>query len=229
LLTKSGLENDLKSQQLEANCTSQKLIDLLNNTELSWDDQLIVKMRELDDAMRQASEESVNTQVQKYLQKVRDQNKEIVIVTQAKEEIESKMKNDVNEQELKDLQQQHSALIKEYESIIKDKIDIFTEMIKNLTRLSDGNYQSINNEEKIAEQKLAIEIWDRDIYQKKRVNMDVVMEQQNVLSSIHKEDDKIRQRDGRIVELEQELQDADAEFQDFHEDLERKDGRINEL
>lgn len=149
-------------------------------------------MRELDDAMRQASEESVNTQVQKYLQKVRDQNKDIVIVTQAKEEIESKMKNDVNEQELKNLQQQHSALIKEYESIIKDKIDIFTEMIKNLTRLSDGNYQSINNEEKIAEQKLAIEIWDRDIYQKKRVNMDVVMEQQNVLSSLSKEDDKIR-------------------------------------
>ena len=68
-------------------------------------------------------------------------------------------------------------MIKEYESIIKDKIDIFTEMIKNLTRLSDGNSKSINNEEKIAEQKLAIEIWDRDIYQKKRVNMDVVMQQ----------------------------------------------------
>jgi hypothetical protein len=47
--------------------------------------------------MRQASEQSVNKQVQKYLQKVRDQNKDIVIVTQAKEEIESKMKNDVNE------------------------------------------------------------------------------------------------------------------------------------
>ena len=229
LLTKSGLENDLKSQQLEANSTSQKLISLLNNTELSWDDKLIVKMRELDDAMRQASEQSVNKQVQKYLQKVRDQNKDIVIVTQAKEEIESKMKNDVNEQELKELQEQHSALIKEYESIIKDKIDIFTEMIKNLTRLSDGNYQSINNEEKIAEQKLAIEIWDRDIYQKKRVSMDVVMEQQNVLSAIQKEEEAIKQRDERIVELEQELQDADVEYQDIQDDLEKKDGRIQEL
>lgn len=90
--------------------------------------------------MRQASEQSINKQVQKYLQKVRDQNKDIVIVTKAKEEIESKMKNDVNEQELRELQEQHSALIKEYENIIKDKIDIFTEMIKNLTHLSDGNY-----------------------------------------------------------------------------------------
>ena len=84
-------------------------------------------------------------------------------------------------------------------------------MIQNLTKLSDGNFQSINNEEKIAEQKLSIEIWDRDIYQKKRVNMDVVMEQQNVLNAIDKEDVAVRQRDDRIVELEQELQDADAE------------------
>ena len=143
-------------------------------------------MRELDDAMRQASDESINKQVQKYLQKVRDQNKDIVIVTQAKEEIESKMKEDVNEDDLKELQKQHSALIKDYESIIKDKIDIFTEMIKNLTQLSNGNFRSINNEEKIAEQKLGIEIWDRDIYQKKRVNMDVVMEQQNVLTGLNK-------------------------------------------
>jgi len=49
-------------------------------------------------------------------------------------------------------------------------------MIQNLTILSNGNFTSMNNEEKIAEQKLAIEIWDRDIYQKKRVAMDVVME-----------------------------------------------------
>lgn len=43
--------------------TSQKLINLLNNTELSWDDKLVVKMRELDDAMKQSSEESINMQV----------------------------------------------------------------------------------------------------------------------------------------------------------------------
>ncbi len=48
---------------------------------MTWDDKLIVKMRELDDAIRQASEQSVNLQVQKYLQKVRDQNQEIVSVS----------------------------------------------------------------------------------------------------------------------------------------------------
>lgn len=58
--------------------TSQKLINLLNNTELSWDDKLVVKMRELDDAMKQASEESINMQVQTYLQNVKDTNEEIV-------------------------------------------------------------------------------------------------------------------------------------------------------
>jgi len=53
----------------------------MSNTKMSWDDWLVVKLRELDDAMRQASEKSVNQQVQKYLQKVRDQNQEIVSVT----------------------------------------------------------------------------------------------------------------------------------------------------
>jgi len=64
---KAGWENDLKSEQMIAVATSQKLINLLNNTELSWDDKLVIKMRELDDAMKQSSEESINVQVQTYL------------------------------------------------------------------------------------------------------------------------------------------------------------------
>jgi len=52
----------------------------------------------------------------------------------------------------------------------------------------------MNNEEKIAEQKLAIEIWDRDIYQKKRVSMDVVMEQQTTLTRITKVESLIQVR-----------------------------------
>lgn len=107
------------------------------------------------------------------------------------------MKNQIDN-ELRLLQQQHGELIKEYEQIIKDKIDIFTEMIQNLTILSDGNFTSMNNEEKIAEQKLAIEIWDRDIYQKKRVSMDVVMEQQTTLGRIAKVEDLIQARQDRI-------------------------------
>lgn len=125
------------------------------------------------------------------------------------------MKNQIDENELRLLQQQHGELIKEYEQIIKDKIDIFTEMIQNLTKLSNGNFTSMNNEEKIAEQKLAIEIWDRDIYQKKRVSMDVVMEQQTTLGRIAKVEDLIQAREERILELEQEFQDAEVEYQDF--------------
>jgi len=70
----------------------------------------------------------------------------------------------------------------------------------------------MNNEEKIAEQKLAIEIWDRDIYQKKRVSMDVVMEQQTTLTRITKVESLIQVREERIIELEQEFQDAEVEY-----------------
>jgi hypothetical protein len=33
---------------------------LHNNMEINWDDKLVVKMRELEDALRQSSEESIN-------------------------------------------------------------------------------------------------------------------------------------------------------------------------
>lgn len=102
-LLKAGWENDLKSEQMIAVATSQKLINLLNNTELSWDDKLVIKMRELDDAMKQSSEESINVQVQTYLQNVKDTNEEIVKINQQKEQIESKMRNEIEEQELKEL------------------------------------------------------------------------------------------------------------------------------
>jgi hypothetical protein len=49
-------------------------------------------MKELDDAMRQSSDESINQQVQKYSQMVRDKNSQIISMTQKKEELESKMK-----------------------------------------------------------------------------------------------------------------------------------------
>jgi hypothetical protein len=48
--------NELKSMLADAERASQKNINLQNNTELSWDDKLVIKMRELDDAMRQSSE-----------------------------------------------------------------------------------------------------------------------------------------------------------------------------
>lgn len=146
LLTRAGQTNEMKSLQDDANRLSQKMVDLLNNTELSWEDKLVVKMRELDDAMRQSSEKSINKQVQTYLEQVKEKNKQIVSLTQKKEKIESTMLKEVSETELKNLQSEHSKLITEYEEIIKEKIGIFNDMIDNLKSISDGNKQYIENE-----------------------------------------------------------------------------------
>ena len=89
--------------------------------------------------MRQASDESINQQVQNYSQQVRDKNHLIIKITQAKEEIESKMLQEVSDSALINLQGIHSELIKQYEGIIKDKIVIFSQMIANLKTLSQGN------------------------------------------------------------------------------------------
>lgn len=102
-------------------------------------------------------------------------------------------------------------------------------MIKNLKSISEGNEKYVSNEERIADQKLSIEVWDRDIYQKKRVNMDVQAEIQNALNEIDKIERLIAQRCSQIEQLEKELEDAKAELKEFQDDLEAANQRILEL
>jgi hypothetical protein len=115
------------------------MINLQNNTELSWDDKLVIKMRELDDAMRQSSEQSITKMVQNYMQQIRDMNEQIVVVTKDKEDLESKLLQKVSDGALNSLVQEHSSLINEYEDIIREKIGIFTQMINDLRVISSGN------------------------------------------------------------------------------------------
>lgn len=172
-LAPAGLENDLQAELQHSDAQSAKLVALLSNTEVAWEDTLFIKMRALEDKVRQQSDATVTKKVSQYLQQIKDKNEEIVEVSEAKENIESKMRTKVNDGELRELQREHSRLIKEYEAIIKQKVNIFTQMLANLEQLQEGNAKAILNEEEIAEVKLQIEVWERDIYQKKRVEMDV--------------------------------------------------------
>ena len=117
--------------------------------------------------------------VQTYMQQVRDMNEQIIIITKDKEEIESKLLLKVPDSALNALVQEHSSLINEYEDIIKVKIGIFTQMINDLRIISDGNTKFVQNETIYADKKLAIEISERDIHQKNRVDMDLQVEIQN--------------------------------------------------
>lgn len=60
-MAKAGQAQEIKAQKDEAICTQQKLIDLQNDNELTWEDKLVLKMRELDEAMKQSSDESINS------------------------------------------------------------------------------------------------------------------------------------------------------------------------
>lgn len=46
-------------------------------------------------------------------------------------------------------------------------------MINDLKLISQNNVKIVDNEQKIALEKLEIEMAERDIYQKKRINMDI--------------------------------------------------------
>lgn len=90
LLVKTGQEHELKSHHEDADNQKAKLTKLLSGTQQSWQEKLIEKMRDLDDAMRKASEVSINLQVQKNMEQIRTQNQVIVELTRKKEEYESK-------------------------------------------------------------------------------------------------------------------------------------------
>jgi len=194
-LTKTGHANELRAELEASSCRAEKFEAKQQNMVDTWNDLLAIKMRELDDALRQSSEVTANQQVQLYLQEVKDKNEEIVRVNLEKEKIESAMRNKVDDEELRQLQSEHSKLIEQYEDIIKSKINIFDEMINNLKNLSDGNLQAIKNEEDIAGGKLDIEIWERDIYQKKRVEMDCYVEIEQAKKHIAKENQIIAEKD----------------------------------
>ena len=201
----------------------------MNNTELAWQEKLVENLQELDDTRRQASDKSINDYVQKNLQQIRNKNKQIVELTQEKEEIESKMLQEVSEEDLKKLQKQHLDLISEYENIIKQKIAIFTEMLKNLKTITGNNSVSIKNEEIISLKKLEIEIAERDVYQKKRVEIDYAREVETALQDIADADLIIAQRKQRILDLHKELEEAEQELRDFIKDNEDKDAELAEM
>jgi chromosome segregation ATPase len=85
------------------------------------------------------------------------------------------------------------------------------------------------NEEEIAEVKLEIEVWERDIYQKKRVEMDVHVDILNTHGHIDQVQDDINERNKHIAQLQKELEDATAELEDFKDDCGERDEKIAEL
>lgn len=66
---------------MEADKNKLRLESLLHNVQQCWQDKLVEKVRELDDAMRQASDASINMQVQRNMQQIREKNKQIVELT----------------------------------------------------------------------------------------------------------------------------------------------------
>ena len=139
------------------------------------------------------------------------------------------MRQEVDDETLKALQDEHNKLIKEYQEIIQQKIAIFDEMIKNLRHLSDGNNKAIKNEEEIAQQKLDIEIWERDITQQTRVLMDTEVQKEYAQAQIAKQLKVMNDKDEMISHLQQELEDAEAELQDFDNTANEADAQIESL
>ena len=102
-------------------------------------------------------------------------------------------------------------------------------MINDLRDISGNNQKFVQNESKFADKKLSVEIWERDIHQKNRVDMDIQIEIQNYLTYLDIDNQKVKERDDRIKQIEAELEQARAEYSEFLEDFKERDLAIQNL
>ena len=87
----------------------------------------------------------------------------MVEVIRVKEEVESKIQQNVNEEEIIQMQDELKSLIKQYEKLVGDKILIFNDLIHNLKDVSKNNDTIVRNQEEMARLKCHVEIVQRDI------------------------------------------------------------------
>ena len=87
----------------------------------------------------------------------------MVEVIRVKEEVESKIQQNVNEEEIIQMQDELKSLIKQYEKLVVDKILIFNDLIHNLKDVSKNNDTIVRNQEEMARLKCHVEIVQRDI------------------------------------------------------------------
>lgn len=85
-------------------------------------------------------------------------------------------------------------------------------MIKNLKTITANNSKFIKNEEIISTKKLETEVIERDIYQKKRVEIDYFRDVKSWQTKCDEADLEIEERNKRIEQLQKELEEAEKEL-----------------
>jgi hypothetical protein len=124
---------------------------------------MVVIQKGLEEDVFRSQVRVMSDLVDKYIQQVFEKNRRMVDVQRVKEEIESKIQNNVTEQELRDMQEELHELISSYEVLVSDKISIFNDVIKNMREIGKNNDSIARNEEDITRLKSNVEIVQRDI------------------------------------------------------------------
>jgi hypothetical protein len=86
-------------------------VNHLNNIELTWEAEIEEVTRSMEIELEKSAGEAVNEKVQHFLEQIREKNKKIVRLVQRREKIESLIREEVGEEELKELQKENAGLI----------------------------------------------------------------------------------------------------------------------
>jgi hypothetical protein len=110
-----------------------------------WHGKLAVVKKAIEEDQLRNQSKVLGELVDKYIQHIFDRNRKIVEVVRVKEEIESRINTNVNEEEIRTMQDELASLIKQYEKLIGDKIVIFNDLISNLKEIMKNNESIIRN------------------------------------------------------------------------------------
>eukprot|EP00347_Sterkiella_histriomuscorum_P021445 403333951 len=229
-----GLNEERRLNQLKINIEDASLKTQYMESEVDhilerWHGKIAVVKKAIEEDQIRNQSKVLGELVDKYIQQIFERNRKLVEVIRIKEDIEAKIQSSVNEEEIRQMQDELQSLIKQYEKLVGDKIHLFNDMIGNLKEISKNNDNIVKNEENIARLKNNVEIVQRDINQKKRMLLDQRAQLEDLKAQIREVDSELQEKEVKIQELDDVSKGKDLEITDLNDMIQQKDQLIRQL
>ena len=142
------------------------------------------------------------------VRELNDKNKMIEIVAREKQELEATEKKVGNlGLEIGDHQQEIDELNQRYEVALKEKVDVYEELVESLKELTQRHSKYLKNEVSLAEMQNLCNILKKQLEQKEKINEDIRNQ-----DLFYMNPQLLNQVEKKIEEMQGKLKDVRAEI-----------------
>lgn len=138
-----------------------------------WQNRVAEMQRHVEIVQQTANEELMTQLIAKHMASIEEKNAQIISLTKQKVQIESKLQSAHDEDDVKLLQEELSALISDYETVVSGRVTKIKEMIDALKLVAQGNEDLVHVTEDIQRVKNAIDLAKKDIAKKQLVQIQI--------------------------------------------------------